>query len=185
MSLLPKPRPGWRAMSDEEKNHTWDRFYEKFDFRASPYASDWPSIIEPTPSVTFDLSAPSIGPDLPLAFAALNAEALRCFVWALPEISELSALDWQHTAWWFNPRLDDAPTQWDDLERSQPTVFPDGDYFAFLNTDMSEGTFGHPWEQTLCVMGDRLIDTLGKSLALWLPVLRVNGKPATDDDRDS
>lgn len=171
-------------MSDEEETHTWDRFYEKFNFRASPYAPDWPAIDEPTPSVTFDLS-PSFGPSLPHAFATLNAEALQCFVWALPEVSELSALEWQATpAWWFNPRLDDAPTHWDDWERSQPTVFPYGEYSAFLNADMSEGTFGHPWEETLCVMGDRLVDTLGKSLALWLPMLRVDGKPVAGDDRD-
>ncbi len=162
-------------MTPIERGTAWDRFDETFDFRASVNPEGWPAIDEPTPSVTFDLSV-SNGPRLLTAFAALNAEALRCFVWALPDIDELLVLDWQHTAWWFDPRLDDAPAQWDDVQRAQPTVFPDGDYFAFLSPDMTEGTFGHPWEQTLCVMGDRLIDTLGKSLALWLPVVRVNGE---------
>lgn len=175
-------RPGWREMDEAEHEAAWDLFDEKFDFRASVDPSGWPAIDEPTPSVTFDLSGIPGGPRLLTAFAALNAEALRCFVWALPDIPELSVLNWQHTAWRFDPRLDDGPAQWDDLERLQPTVYPDGDYFAFLSPDMTEGTFGHPWERTLCVMGDRLIETLGKSLALWLPVLRVDGKPANVRD---
>lgn len=182
MEIVEPGRPGWRAMASLEREAAWDRYYEKFDFRASVKPEGWPAIKEPTPSVTFDLSM-SDGPRMITAFAALNAEALRCFVWALPDIEELLVLNWQHTAWWFDPRLDDAPAQWDDLQHAQPTVWPDGDYFSFLSPDMTEGTFGHPWEQTLCVMGDRLIDTLGKSLALWLPVLRVNGEPVGVRDR--
>lgn len=27
-------------------------------------------------------------------------------------------------------------------------AYPDGDYFAFLSEDFSEGTFGHPLEET-------------------------------------
>lgn len=54
-------------------------------------------------------------------------------------------------------------------------VYPIGDYYAFLTEDFSEGTFGHPWEQTLCVIGHRLGATLGWSLETWLPVKRRNG----------
>ncbi|MEU5671031.1 DUF2716 domain-containing protein [Micromonospora sp. NPDC047753] len=34
------------------------------------------------------------------------------------------------------------------------------DYYAFLTEDMTEGTFGHPWEQTLCVFGSHLMPKL-------------------------
>lgn len=51
-------------------------------------------------------------------------------------------------------------------------------YYAFLTDDFSTGTFGHPWEQTLCVIGDAMIDTLGRSLLTWLPLTRMNGAPA-------
>lgn len=50
-----------------------------------------------------------------------------------------------------------------------------GDYYAFLTPDLEEGTFGHPWEQTLCVIGRRMVDSLGRSLGTWLPVKRENG----------
>jgi hypothetical protein len=53
-------------------------------------------------------------------------------------------------------------------------IYPDGDYYAFMTEDLLEGTFGHPWEQTLCIMGDRLINSLGRSLETWLPIKRRN-----------
>ncbi|MFJ4223927.1 DUF2716 domain-containing protein [Microbacterium sp. NPDC089695] len=174
MSTASSSRPGWREMDPADRESAWDRFEARYGFRASVDPSGWPAISEPTPSITFDLSAIPSGPELVAAFAAVNAEALRCFVWALGDVDEFVVLDWQHTGWWFDPRLDDAPVQWDDVNRSQPTVFPDGDYFAFLSPDLSEGTFGHPWEQTLCVMGERLVGTLGRTLATWLPVVRVD-----------
>lgn len=30
---------------------------------------------------------------------------------------------------------------------------PDWDYYLHLTEDLRLGTFGHPWEQTLCVFG--------------------------------
>lgn len=56
-------------------------------------------------------------------------------------------------------------------------MFPNGDYYAFFTQDFSAGTFGHPWEQSLCVMGAPLVGTLGVSLRTWLPVLREGGLP--------
>lgn len=82
-------------------------------------------------------------------------------------------LDWQHAAYELVPAieiLDDAPK---DQVNGYPTVYPDGDYYAFLTPDFSEGTFGHPWEPSLCVIGSRLVDTLGRSLATWLPIKRA------------
>jgi hypothetical protein len=44
-----------------------------------------------------------------------------------------------------------------------------------MTPDFAEGTFGHPWEQSLCVVGERLVETLGRWLTAWLPVLRRDG----------
>ncbi len=76
---------------------------DRFGFRPGVDASSWPVIAEPTLSLTFDLSTPSV----------------------------------------------------------------------------TEGTFGHPWEQTLCVFGERLVNSLGRTLATWLPIVRVDGHPST------
>jgi hypothetical protein len=45
-------------------------------------------------------------------------------------------------------------------------VYPNGDYYVFLNEDMTAGTFGHPWGPTLCVFGE-LAPVLAPMLAAW------------------
>jgi hypothetical protein len=59
--------------------------------------------------------------------------------------------------------------------------FPDGDYYIFLSEDLTSGTFGHPWEQSLCVFGRVLVDALVPTLSSWLPILRRKdlGRAAT------
>ena len=73
---------------------------------------------------------------------------------------QLLVLDWQHPAYLFSPhRHALEPGQW------PVPVFPNGDYYAFLSGDLNMGTFGRPWEQTLCVFGEPLIEQLGEPLA--------------------
>ncbi len=84
---------------------------------------------------------------------------------------ELTVLDWQHPAYRFLPSR--QALTWRP-EWAVP-VYPDGDYYAFLTADLNEGTFGHPWEQTLCVIGGRLGETLATSLATWLAIKRRSG----------
>ncbi|MEV0150210.1 MULTISPECIES: DUF2716 domain-containing protein [unclassified Nonomuraea] len=43
----------------------------------------------------------------------------------------------------------------------------------FLSEDMTNGTFGHPWEQTLCIFGSSLLPELAPLLTSWLPVKRA------------
>ncbi|WP_340538029.1 DUF2716 domain-containing protein [Nocardioides sp. GXZ039] len=161
----------WSILDKNEYRGHWAHFYAAFHFRASYYSDGWPGFVPPEPSITFDLSQIEEGPALASSVDALNAEALRCFVTALPESERLLALDWQHESFWFKPsEAALAPTPgW------QISVYPDGDYYSFVTQDMSQGTFGHPWEKTLCVFGPDLVSTLGATLATWLPVLRRSG----------
>lgn len=65
-------------------------------------------------------------------------------------------------------------------------TYPDGDYHIWLAEDLRYGTFGLPWEPSLCVFGNELLaaftqigdEALGR-------ILRRNGSPvcATDADR--
>ncbi|MGA5542658.1 DUF2716 domain-containing protein [Mycobacterium sp. NPDC051198] len=48
-------------------------------------------------------------------------------------------------------------------------VYPDGDYYVHMTSDLRWGTFGHPWQQTLTIWGDELIASLGTELLTWLP----------------
>ncbi|GAA4586840.1 hypothetical protein GCM10023107_03950 [Actinoplanes octamycinicus] len=98
---------------------------------------------------------------------ALNAMALLAFAEAVPDGGRLAVLDWQHQSYWFRPDL--------QVRRGDPwplSVFPDGDYYIFLTEDLTAGTFGHPWEQTLCVFGEPLMTTLVPLLTGWLPIIR-------------
>ena len=164
----PPEAEAWAELDDDEYRQVWSRFDERFGFRASTTPDGWPAISEPAPSLTFDLSVIADGPQRGSAYDAINAEALRAFVWALPEVDEWLALDWQHPAYWFRPAT--FALTWKP-DWAIP-VYPDGDYFSFLTPDMTCGTFGHPWERTLCVFGEPLVATLGKNLESWLPTTR-------------
>lgn len=81
-----------------------------------------------------DLSIIRDGPERGAAYDAINAEALRAFVWSMPEASELVVLDWQHPCYRFNPA---AQALISGAEWKVP-VYPNGDYYAFLREDFSE-----------------------------------------------
>jgi hypothetical protein len=163
--------PGWGQLVDRDRN--WDRFSAKFGFQPGVNESAWPAIDEPIPSMTFDLTAPvDVEGAWQSRFDAVNAEALRCFVSEFTEDPTFVVLDWQHPGYRFNAAIHAATR---DAEWRVP-VFPDGDYYIFMREDLSEGTFGHPWERTLCVFGERLVGSLGRTLATWLPVIRLNGQ---------
>ena len=80
--------------------------------------------MEPSPSITFDLSVIPGGARRGAVYEAINAEALRAFVWAMPDRHELIALDWQHPAYRFVPA--NQALTW-AAEWKIP-VYPDGDY---------------------------------------------------------
>jgi hypothetical protein len=170
-SYPPVKRPAWQQLDDSEHDALWDRFYEQFKFDRSGGLAE-PVIKDPAPSITFDLNGLGVGAKRAAAIDAINAEALRCFVSALPDADNMFVLDWQHPAYRLDAQaevLDDTPR---DPINGYPTVYPNGDYYAFTTADLTEGTFGHPWESSLCVFGNRLVAALGASLATWLPIMR-------------
>ena len=95
--------------------------------------------------------------------------------WALAEIvgenQPLVVLDWQHQSYRFFPQRGSTIR----LEEmfGPVTPVPDGDYYAFLTEDYTAGTFGHPWEATLCVFGSDLVALLDPVLRSMLPVVRT------------
>jgi hypothetical protein len=85
------PPEAWTELGRAEYDDAWARFEGRFGFRAGVAADAWPAIREPVPSLTFDLSVISDGAQRGAAYDAINAEALRAFVWALPDQDELLA----------------------------------------------------------------------------------------------
>jgi len=86
-------------------------------------------------------------------------------------------LNWQHQAYRCRPhRVRGA----EPPDETWPTEFyPSGDYYIWLADDFRYGTFGHPWEPSLCVFGEELLAVLAEigDEALGR-ILRRNGSPA-------
>ena len=158
----------WEEIPLERYEDYWGPFEQRYHF--APSMQSWPGIDEPVPSVTFDL-APVFDDSVQARFnageRAVNALAVLALVRAFPEDQRLLVLDWQHPCRWFWPHrqvLQPEALHW--------LVVPNGDYYAVVTEDLDTGTFGHPWEQTLCVFGEPLLRTLVPMLRSWLPVKR-------------
>lgn len=153
----------WHPLDYDE---AWAPFDEQFGFEANFHEHTKPAITLPERSMVIDL-APVFaheGPRFAAGEAAVNAAALRAFVW-LAEGRELTALDWQHTPYRYSPERHALA----GLAFWPVAVFPNGDYYIHYAPGLEWGTFGHPWQQSLTVWGDPLIESLGAELLKWLP----------------
>jgi len=154
---------GWIEKTADEHNAVWEDFYERFRFKPDYYQRVAPAIVEPVPCITFDLSCPwtdelvdRIGVAFLAAFRSVTTPGER-----------LHFLDWQHPCYWFEPHAADAS--------NTVPVLPDGDYYIFLSADLTYGTFGHPWQQSLAVFGGALLEAMNFGSDLGLDVLRSVG----------
>lgn len=170
MSVAGESSDIWIEVDDEA---AWRRFDSRFRFQPRYRTRPAPAILEPADSITLDLSPVFAGDPgrYEAGWAAVDAASFRAFV-GLTGDGELVALDWQHPAYRYAP----ARHVLSGLDPLVP-VFPDGDYHAHVPSDLAWGTFGHPWEESLCIWGEALVDTLGPELEAWLPVLRRGGEP--------
>jgi hypothetical protein len=165
-------------------------FMRRFKFRPSIEPRDWPSITEPKPSVTLDL-APTWTTSGRMAFDP-DELILGLLVAAFPASERLVAINYNHYAWWFWPHQFSAVSR-ESLYSEDSTQeimvkpgifvaadswhvhpFPNGDYSIVASEDMTSGTFGHPWEQTLCVFGTGMAEA-ARALTPYWPVKRWRG----------
>jgi hypothetical protein len=137
----------WIELGENEYDKVWDRFYREFQFRPSVHAGQWPGIREPSASITYSIA------DRATFVDDLDTQALAVFRSVVAPGARMYVLDWQHTCFWLFPHRSGS----EQFERS---VFPDGDYHIFLAEDFSFGFFGHPWEETVCVFGERLLQAM-------------------------
>ncbi|MEV6831462.1 DUF2716 domain-containing protein [Amycolatopsis sp. NPDC051102] len=145
-----RPSPGAPARTrpirllsrQPDHDEIWTRFHEEFAFR--PDMHEFPGITEPAGSATWhigDLGDPQLD--------ALEDIVHEGFRTSASPGEELYWLDWQHVGYRFDPaRVGGAGPP------RPGAVFPDGDYCLYLTGDLRLGTFGHPWEETVCVFGD-------------------------------
>jgi hypothetical protein len=160
----------WSSLGEPEREAVWERFRSRFRFR--PHTLEFPGFDEPAGSVTFSVAgmfgAAERAQRIVSGCQAAFLEACRALV---PPDDCLLALDWQHPAYRFLPH---AEVETDEFGDWLVPLLPDGDYVCFVAPDLSHGTLGHPWEQTLCVFGDRLIAAVETRFTgfLGLPIRR-------------
>ncbi|QIB42286.1 DUF2716 domain-containing protein [Streptomyces aureoverticillatus] len=142
-----------------EYRSVWNRFDAEFAFQPSMNPAEWPAIKEPADSVTWSLAALDEDPgDVRLdRFVAVVKQGLTACV--EPE-DRLYALDWQHTSYSFAPHRVSGRG-----ENSWPlSPYPNGDYYIYLSQDFRLGSFGHPWESSVCLFGQKLLDAVAAEL---------------------
>ena len=138
---------------ETEYRSVWDRFYDEFKFRPSTSSFKWPAIKEPVASVTWSLAVLDDDPEyerLDRLVEVVEQGLKSC----MGRSGTLLALDWQHTSYRFAPLGVGGPGQ-----LAWPlSPYPDGDYYIYLSEDFRTGSFGHPWEQSLCLFGQEFLD---------------------------
>jgi hypothetical protein len=87
----------------------------------------------------------------------------------------LLILDWHHDCYRIRPHAITAK----DGSHWPVSVMPDGDYNIHVAEDFRYDTFGHPWENTMCVMGAPLLERVASRLdELLLRRVREGGRSA-------
>ena len=170
--------PAWEELSDsrDDEARAWSFLYDQLHFHPSVYAEHWPGISEPRPSITYSMGHMyEVGPDRAAELERdLHLNALTAFQACLATEQRMYALDWQHLCYWFYPY---RPFNAVNPDAWSVRVWPDGDYFIFLADDFRFGLFGHPWEQTICIFGQPLLDAFRQyHPKLLSDVIRVNGQ---------
>ncbi|MEV0274741.1 DUF2716 domain-containing protein, partial [Hamadaea sp. NPDC050747] len=123
----------------------------------------YPAITEPIPSVTWSLKILDDDP----GYVRLDrmVEVVHAGLTSLAGTDSILFLDWQHTCYRVWPSLL-GPDNIDPAgKRGWPlSPYPDNDYYIYLAEDFRFGTFGHPWESTLCVFGQDLLNLVEADL---------------------
>ena len=166
--------PAIEELGEDEYVAVWARFKEQFRFRSGMASSTWPAIAEPATARTWSVA------NLPDGDGYTELDEMvdvvqdgLCAV--TPPDGTILILDWHHTSYRIRPhRIRPA-----DGLRWPLGVMPDGDYIVNLAEDFSYGTFGHPWEETLCVFGTAVVERVAERLdAILGPPLRIGGRKA-------
>ena len=128
-----------------------------------------PAIAEPAASVTWHLD--KLHRDQ--GFDDLQRIVERGLRACLAPGEALYWLDWQHVGYRWDPARVGGPGQ----PHWPGSAYPDGDYYIYLTPDLRLGTFGHPWEHSLCVFGADLLAEIETDLTTLLgTAMRRSGR---------
>lgn len=142
-----------RKLEDKEYTAVWRKFGESFNFK--PSTTRFPGISTTLPQLKLRLKREAYTDDAEADRFYELANTL--FVKTTTEGERLYGLDWHHECYDFDPRQ--------SAEGSPVPIYPDGDYAIVLTKDFKQVWFGHPWEETITIIGDRFVPEASKLLS--------------------
>ena len=146
------------SLQIKSTHRIWDKVYSDYEF--SPSVSIFPSFKVPGPFITYDISH-YFGELVDLnVYDELEEKALKVFKENTASNEYMMALDWQHECYWVNPHLEFERNEFDEW---MIPVFPNGDYYFFIQKDFKWGYLGHPWEESITIFGEELIESFERN----------------------
>ncbi|GIN84779.1 hypothetical protein J6TS2_11650 [Heyndrickxia sporothermodurans] len=152
----------WIELTHDEEKNVWSKILNDFQF--SPSISKFPSFILPGAFITYNISTylnwPGDLEEYEMIYKDLEEKSLFAFQELTDPDEYFYALDWQHPCYWVNPYLE-FPR--DDFNEWTIPIFPDGDYYFFIQKEFNWGFLGHPWEESITIFGSELIEVFEKN----------------------
>lgn len=158
----------WKKLTEEDTDITWRWFYKEFSFNPSISPKDWPSIKTDKPNIKFDITNLWGDTYNETIWDDFLQKAIKAFINITNPGEKIFALDWQHECFYVDPR-ELTPAILNDYESSIPVIsfIPDGDYYIFTTRDFENVWFGHPWEKSITIIGNKLISVFNNNLPLF------------------
>lgn len=147
-------------LNETENKKVWDRVYGELGFRPGVKPETIPFAIS-RPYVVYDISKMTQE-----QIEQMDGLVMSAFIRCAGEGGRMYALDWQHSGFWFEPgNPEDRKSVWVEdknytgggYDAYFPGVYPDGDYYFFIDCDFRFGFLGHPWQQKIWVFGESLL----------------------------
>lgn len=99
----------------------------------------------------------------------LENNVLQAMIACTKENELVYALDWQHDCYEFDPR---KPMDRNEFDEWLVPLFPNGDYYVFLQNHFEWGVVGHPWRQELGFFGRCFINNLNTNVDILDTILQ-------------
>ncbi|MGO1059230.1 DUF2716 domain-containing protein [Planococcus sp. FY231025] len=147
----------WQELSAEENHFVWERVYNEFYFEPSIHV--FPGFQVPKPFITYNIFSLADFEKNLESFADLEAKVRWVFQGLIAPDEYIYALDWQHAGYRMNPHLEMRRNEWNEW---LVPLYPDGDYYFYLQKDFEWGYLGHPWEGTITLFGEKLLERFEK-----------------------
>ncbi len=157
-------------LSNKEYKEVWDRVYAELKFKPSCdcrehiFTGNLPFEIDKF-YVVYGIE------NMNDEFDKMDDLVRNAFIECTQDGDMMYALDWHHTSFLYNPRIDiEQKDLWiEDLEDKRggynaffPPFYPDGDYYFFIEKDFKFGYLSHPWRQEIWIFGEDLIKCFEK-----------------------